>query len=200
MNKINVPRRLLMIRLITAILTILIAIYVSPLNACVGKTLHIGVIGTPNDLLLAELVSQLITERTGTSVKIESFKGQKELYNSVKQGDVGLLIGNTDLAMETIGKPRGTSGKAAFETLKAEYRKNLNLIWLEPFGTVPGASGAQLYAPVITNEILGSLPALPKLLQKLSGITNDSGYQRLLKAKGDEKKVARAFLKSKKLI
>lgn len=190
-----------MIRLITAIVTIIFALHISPLNACVGKTLHIGITDSPNEQLLAELASQLITERTGTTVKIEIFKGQKELYSSVKQGEVALLIENTDRAMDMIGKPRGTSPKAAFETAKAEYRKSLNLIWLEPFGANQGG-GSQLYVPVISNEILGSLPALPKLLQKLSGITNDSGYQRLLKANGGEKqkKAAKAFLKSKKLI
>jgi glycine betaine/choline ABC-type transport system substrate-binding protein len=192
---------MLLIRITTYLLAIVVALYISPLNACVGKTLHIGIIDSPNEQLLAELASQLITERTGTTVKVETFKGQQELYNSVKKGQIGLLIENTDRGMDMIGKPRGASGKAAFETVKAEYRKSLNLIWLEPFGTVQGG-GAQMYAPVISSEILGNLPALPKLLQKLSGITSDSGYQRLLKAKGTDKpkKIAKDFLKSKKLI
>lgn len=191
-----------MTRLFWSLLLIIAALYVAPLDACVGKTLHIGIIDTPNEQLLAELTSQLISARTGTTVKVEKFKGQKELYSSVKQGQVALVIESTDRALEMIGKPHATSGKAAFDTAKAEYRKSLNMIWLEPYGTVQGGSGQQLLAPVISNEILSSLPALPKLLQKLSGITADAAYPRLLKSKGDEasKKVARDFLKSKKLI
>lgn len=173
----------------------------SPVSACVGKTLHIGVLDNPNEQMLAELTSQLITARTGTTVKIETFKGQKEMYSAVKQGQLGMVIESTDRAFEVIGKPK-ESGKAGFESAKAEYRKSLNLIWLEPYGAVPGTNSQQIIAPVISNDILSSLPALPKLLQKLSGITADSGYGRIMKSKGDEKpkKLAKDFLKSKKLI
>jgi len=189
-----------MSRIFWALLLIIAALYVSPLNACVGKTLHIGVLDNPNEQLLAELTSQLITARTGTSVKIETFKTQKELYSSVKQGQIGMVIESTDRALEMVGKPR-ESGKAALESAKTEYRKSLNMVWLQPFGAAQG-NGSQLYAPVISNEILSSLPALPKLLQKLSGITADAGYAKMLKAGGDDKskKVAKDFLKSRKLI
>ncbi len=189
-----------MSRIFWALLLTLAALYVSPLNACVGKTLHIGVLDSPNEQLLAELTSQLITARTGTTVKIETFKAQKDLYSSVKLGQVGMVIESTDRALELIGKPR-ESGKAALETAKAEYRKSLNMVWLQPYGAAQG-TGSQLYAPVIANELLNSLPALPKLLQKLSGITADAGYARMLKSRNDDnsRKVAREFLKSRKLI
>jgi glycine betaine/choline ABC-type transport system substrate-binding protein len=189
-----------MSRIFWALLLTLGALYVSPLNACVGKTLHIGVLDSPNELLLAELSSQLITARTGTTVKIETFKEQKELYNSVKQGQVGMVIESTDRALAMIGKPQ-EPGKAAIESARSEYRKSLNMVWLQPFGSSQGKASL-LYAPVISNEILSSLPALPKLMQKLSGITADTGYAKLLKSQSDSnaKKVARDFLKSRKLI
>jgi glycine betaine/choline ABC-type transport system substrate-binding protein len=189
-----------MARIFWALLLTLATLSVSPSNACVGKTLHIGVLNSPNEQLLAELASQLITARTGTTVKIETFKAQKELYSSLKQGQIGMVIESTDRALEMIGKPR-ESGKAALESARTEYRKSLNMVWLEPFGAGQGAA-AQLYAPVISNEVLSSLPALPKLLKKLSGITADAGYARLLKSRSDDssKKIARDFLKSRKLI
>lgn len=190
-----------MSKLFWTLLLIVALLYISPLNACVGKTLYIGVLDTPNEQMLAELTSQLITARTGTTVKIETYKAQRELYAAVKQGHLGMVIENTDRALEMIGKPR-EAGKAAFESARAEYRKSLNMIWLEPYGTVQGGGSSQLLAPVISNDILSSLPALPKLLQKLSGITNDSGYSRIMKSKSDEKprKLAKDLLKSKKLI
>lgn len=190
-----------MSRVFWALLLIVSALYISPLNACVGKTLHIGILDTPNEQMLAELTSQLITARTGTTVKIDTFKAQKDLYSAVKQGQLGMVIESTDRAFEMIGKPR-EAGKAAFDSAKAEYRKSLNLIWLDPYGAVQGGSSSQLLAPVIANDTLSSLPALPKLLKKLSGITSDSGYNRIMKANGDEKpkKLAKDFLKAKKLI
>jgi len=189
-----------MTRLFWALLLAVFALNISPLNACVGKTLHIGIIDSPNEQLLAELTSQLITARTGTTVKIDKFKGQKELYNSVKNGQVAMVIESTDRAMEMIGKPRETPARAALEAAKSEYGKSLNMIWLEPYGQVQG--GGQVVAPVITNDILSSLPALPKLLQKLAGITADAAYARMLKTKSADggKKIAKDFLKNKKLI
>jgi glycine betaine/choline ABC-type transport system substrate-binding protein len=189
-------------RLVWAVLAMLLSLYISPACACVGKTLHLGIVDSPSDQLLAEIVSQLIMERTGTTVKVDVYKDSRQLYNAVRQGDVGLLIENTDRALEVTGKRREASAKGAYDVAKAEYRKSLNLVWLEPFGSAGGGSG-QLYAPVISTEVMGSLPALPKLLMKLAGVTNDAAFGRLLKsAKGEDKpkKVARDFLKAKKLI
>lgn len=194
--------RISMLRIFWITLLAFTALYISsPLNACIGKTLHIGILDNPNEQMLAELTAQLITARTGTTVKIETFKAQRDMYSAVKQGQVGMVIESTDRALEMIGKPK-ESGKAGFESAKTEYKKSLNLIWLEPYGTVQGGGSSQLLAPVISNDVLSSLPALPKLLQKLSGITADSGYGRLMKSRGDEKpkKLAKDFLKAKKLI
>jgi glycine betaine/choline ABC-type transport system substrate-binding protein len=189
-----------MSRIFWALLLTIATLYLSPLDACVGKTLHIGVLDSPNELLLAELSAQLITARTGTTVKTDIFKTQKELYSSVKQGQTGMVIESTDRALEMAGRPK-ESGKGALDSARAEYRKSLNMVWLEPFGAGQGA-GSPLYAPVVSSEVLNSLPALPRLLQKLSGVTADAGYIRLLKAKNDDrsKKIARDYLKSRKLI
>src|SRR5512137_3121466 len=104
-----------MSKIFWALLLIVSTIYISPLNACVGKTLHIGILDTPNEQMLAELTSQIITARTGTTVKIETFKSQKDLYTAVKQGQLGMVIESTDRAFDLIGKPR-ESGKAAFDS------------------------------------------------------------------------------------
>jgi glycine betaine/choline ABC-type transport system substrate-binding protein len=170
-------------------------------TACVGKTLYIGISSSANEQLLAEMVSVLVSERTGTTVKILTYKDSKEIYNAVKQGQVGLMIENTDHALVLMSKPKENSAKAAYELVKKEYRKNLNLVWLEPFGSMPASQSS--YAPVITAEVLGNLPALPKLINKLTGILNEGSYAKLVKAvKDDEKpkKVARDFLKARKLI
>src|SRR6185369_2951639 len=108
-------------------------------------------------------------ERTGTTVKILQFKDSTELYNAVKKGEVGVLVENTERALRLLDR-KENNAKQAYETAKSEYRKSYNLVWLEPFGT------NQSFAPVITTDTMSHLPALPKLLNKLSGTLNDESY------------------------
>ena len=127
--------------------------------ACVGKTIHLG-ISSPNERLMAEMASLMISERTGSSVQIEVYKDSRALYEAVKQGKVNVIMENTDRALEVLGKTK-SAGAAGLDSIKSEYRKTLNLTWLSPFGAVPQ------YAPVLTADTLANYPALPKLLNKL---------------------------------
>lgn len=186
-------------KLVFAICLTVAVITGSQAMACVGKVLYIGVSGPGSDQLLAEMISILVAERTGTSVKVVTYKTSSEIYNAIKQGQVGLMIENTDHALEMMKKSREANGKATLALVKKEYRKNLNLVWLEPFGS-PQTNSGQLVAPVIATDVLGNLPALPKLINKLSGVLNDGSYQKLLKTGKPDKKAARDFLKAKKYI
>ena len=172
----------------------------SPVLACVGKILVIGVVNSPQEIIYAELIAQLVTERTGTTVKVVPYKDVLELYGAVKKGEVGILIENTERGMKMVERSRGENGKSAYETLKREYRKSYNLVWLEPLST---DGGSRYYAPVIATETMGNLPALPKLINRLTGVLTEETYTKLTRAaKGEEKprRVARDFLKAKKLI
>lgn len=165
--------------------------------ACVGKTLYIGVTNSPSELLYAELISVLVNERTGTTVKIVSYKDARDMYNAVKKGEIGVVVENAGRALKMLDMPAEGNGRAAYEAAKKGYRSSMNLVWLEPFG------GSQYYAPVLSTETIGNLPALPKLINKLAGTVNDETCAKLLKSmKADEKtkKVARDFLKTRKLI
>ena len=126
--------------------------------ACVGKTIHLG-ISSANEKLMAEMASLMITERTGSSVKIEVYKDSKTLYEAVKQGKVNLFMENTDRAQEVLGKTKGSASVIGIDAIKSEYRKNMNLTWLNSFGATPQ------YAPVLTGDTLNNYPALPKLLR-----------------------------------
>lgn len=163
--------------------------------SCVGKTLYVGVTATQGEMLLAEMISVLVSERTGTTVKILQFKDAQALYKAVGKGEVGLIVENTDRAAGVIGKGKDASGKAAYEVMKSEYRKSMNLIWLEPVG------GTSVTAPVISVETVSNLPALPKLINKLSNTFTGETYAKVMQsASGNNKKTARDFLKAKKLI
>ena len=163
--------------------------------ACVGKTIHLG-ISSANEKLMAEMASLMISERTGSSVKVEVYKDSKSLYEAVKQGKVNIIIENTDRALEVLGKTK-SAGTLGVDSIKSEYRKSFNLTWLNPFGVAPQ------YAPVLTADTLANYPALPKLLNKLAGVLSNDTYSKLLKSiESDDKtrKIAKDFLKGKKLI
>jgi glycine betaine/choline ABC-type transport system substrate-binding protein len=163
---------------------------------CVGKTIHLG-ISSANEKLMAEMASLMITERTGSSVKIEVYKDSKTLYEAVKQGNVNIIMENTDRAQEILGKAKGSTPAMGVDAIKSEYRKSMNLTWLNSFGAAPQ------YAPVLTADTLANYPALPKLLNKLAGVLSNDTYSKLLKSIESEdktKKVAKDFLKGKKLI
>ena len=174
-------------------------------DACVGRTLFIGVLNTLPEQMLSEMLSVLINERTGTTVNIKYYDSPKELYDAVKKNEVGILIENTDRAMEIVGKQNKESGKDAYSALKEEYRNRLSLVWLEPFGflTMDNGKTQYFYGPVITEDVLVNFPALPRLINKLSGVINDKAFSKMIRSmESGEKpqKIAREFLKAKKLI
>lgn len=174
-------------------------------EACVGKVLSIGAMNAQHDRLLAEMVSVLINERTGTTVTVKFFNTSRELYAAVEKNEIGILIENTDRAIEIAGRPTNKKDEKAYAVLKEEFKNKYNLVWLQPAGSPlsPGGSSRNLYLPVITLEVMNNFPALPRVLNKLAGIMNDEGYKNMIRTveSGERPaKAARDFLKSKKLI
>jgi osmoprotectant transport system substrate-binding protein len=182
-------------KIVSLVITVIFLIAASMSLACVGKTIHLG-ISNANERLMAEMASLIISERTGSTVKIDVYKDSKSLYEAVKQGNVNILLENTDRASEMLGRSK-SSGSLGLDSIKSEYHKNYNLTWLSPFGAAPQ------YAPVLTADTLANYPALPKLLNKLTGVLPNDTYSKLLKSVNSDdktKKVAKDFLKGKKLI
>lgn len=166
-------------------------------DACVGRILTIGISKSPNELILAEIVSQLVSERTGSNVKIVRFNSQKDMYSAVKKGEVSLVIENLDRASEALARIHEKPSRTLYDVVKKDYRKNYNLVWFEPFGE------SQFYSPVVAIDVLEILPALPKLVGKLAGILNEDTYLKLLKSAKSEvgaRDAAKNFLKSRRLI
>jgi glycine betaine/choline ABC-type transport system substrate-binding protein len=181
-------------------LALLILLSVSPALPCVGKALTIGIVNSPQEIIYAELIAQMVIERTGTTVDIHTYKDVKELYGAVKKGEVGIIIENTERGMQEVALPAKENGRSAYEAVKLEYRERFNLIWLEP---VSADGGSRYYAPVILVETMGNLPALPKLINRLTSALTEENYTKLTRAvKKAEKprQVARDFLKANKLI
>jgi glycine betaine/choline ABC-type transport system substrate-binding protein len=181
-------------------MAVLLVLLVQAVPACVGKNLLIGVAGSPQELIYAELIAQIVTERTGTTVKIIPYRDVRELYAAIRKKEVGVLIENTERGLQQFPGQRGEGARGAYDLLKREYRKGLDLVWLDP---VPADGGRRYYAPVITADVMGNLPALPKLINRLTGALTEESFAQLLRGfKTEEKprRPVRDFLKTKRLI
>ena len=174
-------------------------------EACVGKVISIGILNSPDEQILAEMLSVLINERTGTNIQIKYYKDSKEIYAAVRKGEIGILIENSSRALEVLGMPNSSDPKKAFDIAKEEFSRKFNLVWLNPFGLLSGdeGNGRCYYSSLVANDVVHNFPALPRLVNKLGNIMDDEIFARMIKnVKAGERpnKAARDFLKTKKLI
>jgi osmoprotectant transport system substrate-binding protein len=180
-------------------------IFLPKADACVGRILNIGVTNSAEGQVFAEMLSAIINERTGTTVYTKFYKNQQELYEAVKNKKVDILIENTTRALQVLNKPVDANAKRAYDTVRNIYEKEKGLAWLKPYGFVNSNGGeSQSYtATVMRVDVFSDFPALPRVVDKLGGMISDEAYMKMIKSveAGEKpKKVARDFLKSKKLI
>jgi len=178
-----------------------------PSSACVGKSLHIGSAGTLQQDLLAEILALLISERTGTSVKVERLSTAATAHEALRKAELDIAVEYTGASQAEILKgPQINDPQQLFDSVKTRYNEELNLVWLQPFGfdeprVVKGTMPAQA-APVVRKDTLKKFPALARLINKLGGVIDAATMQRLEAAanKGNVQEVARDFLKSNRMI
>lgn len=173
-----------------------------PVSSCVGKTLHIATAGTIQQEILANTLATLISERTGTSVKVDRFPDALAAHDALGKADLDIVVAYTAQARNEILKKTTIAESAAlYEAVRDEYNQDLNLIWLAPFGFNDIRLGQA--APVARKDTLKKFPALARLINKLGNIINEATMARLeAQVKGGKTaaEVARAFLKESKLI
>jgi glycine betaine/choline ABC-type transport system substrate-binding protein len=181
-------------------------LFFSPnVDACVGKVLNIGVVNSPEGQLFGEMISALVNERTGTTVKVQVYRNTQDLYEAVRMKQVDISIENTTRALHLLNKPAESDVKKAYEVVKTAYEKEKGLVWLKPFGFLNGNGGEppSYTATILRVDVLNNFPALPRVINKLGSAVSDEAYEKLIKSmrSGEKPKdVARNFLKSKKLI
>lgn len=176
-------------------------------SACVGRTLYLGALQTNEDALMAEMLALLINERTGTTIQIRTFKTADELYQALKSDKelerVDIIVEDTIEALKITKQTPGESPDQDFIAVKNFYEKELNVVWLNPFGYSKKENQGAITAPLLRRDILTNFPLLPRVLNKLAGAINDKAFQDLSKAVngGDKpKNVAKDFLKKQKFI
>ncbi|MDA8098704.1 MAG: hypothetical protein M0042_03680 [Nitrospiraceae bacterium] len=182
----------------------LLLLLIPQAQACVGKVLTIGVKASSDRQLLAEMLSSIIMERTGTTVQIRLFKTDLELHEAIKSKQVDLSIENTITALKELHHAPETDLNKALEVVRTAYEKDRGLVWLKPFAFLNGSGQTPSYtATVVREDIFTNFPALPRVIAKLGAAVTDEAYMRLVRSveAGEQpKKVAKEFLKSKKLI
>lgn len=179
-------------------------------NACVGRTLHIGTVDTPEGMVLTNLFVVLIGERTGTTAIPAFYESSEALYAAAAKGEVDIIIEDTETALSVLEdkKIRTVDSKdldagQKYRILKDAYEKELNLIWLDASGNMKNDGSESYVAPVITKAALQFFPALPRVVNKLSKVLDYSVIEKLSAEvdSGDKpKRAARDFLRERRLI
>ncbi|MFZ2198870.1 MAG: glycine betaine ABC transporter substrate-binding protein, partial [Thermodesulfovibrionales bacterium] len=159
-------------------------IFLPKADACVGRILNIGVTNSAEGQVFAEMLSTIISERTGTTVYTKFFKSPQELYEAVKVKKVDILIENTSRALQVLNRPADVNAKRAYDTVKIIYEKEKGLAWLKPFGFVNsnGAESQSYTATVLRVDVFSDFPALPRVIDKLGGMISDEAYVKMIKS------------------
>jgi osmoprotectant transport system substrate-binding protein len=175
--------------------------------ACVGKSLIVGALDNSQQQILAQMLSILISERTGTSVKVVPIEGHVEAHEALLRADLDMYVEYTGVGQVVLLKDEPISdSKVLYDAVKGRYKRELNLIWMQPFGfsevdIAPAGTVADA-APVVRKDTLKKFPALARLINKLGGTIDAETMETLEKdsAAGNSREVARNFLKKNRFI
>ena len=175
--------------------------------ACVGKSLTVGAMDNSQQQVLAQMLSILIGERTGTTVKIVPIEGHAEGHEALLRADLDMYVEYTGVGQVVLLKDEPIAdSKVLFDAVKDRYNRELNLIWMKPFGfsdeaLAPAGTVAEA-APVVRKDTLKKFPALARLINKLGGSIDAATMDELEKASadGNPREVARNFLKKNRFI
>ena len=190
------------------VLFAVLAFILLPLSsfACVGKTLVIGSTGGVQQELLANMLAQLISERTGTSVKLVTHDSSTSAHQALLKDDLDIYVEYTGVGQVQIlgGEPLQDADQL-YQEVKNRYNEEMNLIWLKPLGFDAERQGIELPSqavPVARKDTLKKFPALARLINKLGGKIDAQTIARLETEAGSQsvKAVARTFLKQNRLI
>ena len=184
---------------------------VNPLLACKGRLLVVAVGDSIDQVIMGQMLSILINERTGTTVEIVQPGDIPACHEAVLQGKADIYINYVGLAGEgTEGANAVTEPQKAYILVSRSYMEKFGMVWLKPFGfqgpltqtTPSGKDDGTLAAPVTTKDVIKKFPVLDRLINKLGGRVDNIAMEELRKKSEnqDVETTVREFLKSRNLI
>ncbi|MDY6955103.1 MAG: glycine betaine ABC transporter substrate-binding protein, partial [Thermodesulfobacteriota bacterium] len=165
-----------------------------------------------DQVIMGQMLSILINERTGTTVDIVQPGDLKTCHEAVLKGEADIYVNYIGDGLVLAGAPEGGDDPQKGYTLVSQsFLERFGMVWLKPFGfqgsmaseANPGHEGVgTLAAPVTTRDVLRKFPVLDRLINKLGGRVDNGVMEELRKkAEGQEvKEVVREFLKAHRLI
>ena len=183
----------------------------NPVHTCVGRLLIIAVSNSPDQVIMGQMLSILINERTGTTVEIIQPGDVKMCHETVLTGKANIYINYIGMGWAgTGGSSKVDDPQKVYTLVSQSFNEKFGMVWLKPFGfTGPltlGAKGKKdnvtLAAPVSTKDVLRKFPVLDRVINKLGGRidTHTMDELREKSEKQDVIEVVREFLKTQKLI
>ncbi len=112
---------------------------VAPALACVGKTLHIAAAGSVQQEILANALATLISERTGTTTKVDRFADAQAAHDALGKADLDIVVAYTGQARSEILKKPAIAEclLVALEENVRRFEANFGTIDLGPAGSDP---------------------------------------------------------------
>ena len=190
---------------------ILLHLLATPLLACKDRLLVVAVGDSIDQVIMGQMLSILINERTGTTVEIVQPGDIQANHEAVLQGKANIYINYVGMAgAGTEGSNALEDPQKAYILARRSYMEEFGMVWLKPFGfqgplTQAAPSGKvdrTLAAPVTTKDVIKKFPILDRLINKLAGQVNNKTLEELRKKSEnqDVEITVREFLTSHKLI
>ena len=190
---------------------ILIHLLASPLLACKDRLLVVAVGDSIDQVIMGQMLSILINERTGTTVEIVQPGDIQANHEAVMQGKANIYISYVGMAgAGTEGSNALEDPQKAYILARRSYMEEFGMVWLKPFGfqgPLPQAAPSgkvdrTMAAPVTTKDVIKKFPILDRLINKLAGQVDNKTLEELRKKSEnqDVEITVREFLTSHKLI
>ncbi len=181
------------------------------LHSCVGRLLVVAVSNSPDQIIMGEMMSVLINERTGTTVNITQPGNLKACHEAVLKGKACIYISYIGVAQADMeGADAVNDPQESYTLVSQSFLEKFDMVWLKPFGFQgPLTNEAHskkdrgtLAAPIATKDTLRKFPVLDRVINKLGNRIDNNIIEELRKKteNQDVKKVVREFLKAQNLI
>lgn len=190
---------------------ILLNLLSNPVHSCVGRLLIVAVTDSPDQVIMGQMLSILINQRTGTTVETVQPGDLKTCHRTVLKEKADIYIDYVGNGLARTGEScEGDDPQEAYILVSQSYLERYAMVWLKPFGYLGPLTleeNAQkgdgtLAAPVATKDVLRRFPVLDRLINKLGGKIDNNTMEELRRKIEirNVKEVVKEFLAAQRLI